>query len=158
MEPNTITILFLGDDKIGKSTFLSYVCPAGQSRKADLTLCTYEEKRRVSQGRESLAGKVSKPLLRDLDQPFVFELRSRKAAFRLEFYDTASPDNWRLLRPDLVVLGYDISQRLSLLNLQRVVRRAPMFPCSPAPLFKTKAHSLIRSEVDQRGQDDHPGQ
>jgi len=56
-----------------------------------------------------------------LDQPFVFELRSRKAEYQIECYDTSSPENWRLLQPQVIVLCYDISQRLSLINLQRIV-------------------------------------
>lgn len=67
-------------------------------------------------------------LLRDLDQPFVSELRSRRgrAEYRLAFCDTASPASWRLLRPDLVVLCYDISRRCSLDNLQTIVRGPPL--------------------------------
>ncbi len=56
-----------------------------------------------------------------MDQPFVFEIRSRAGKYRFEFYDTSSPESWKLLRPDLAVVCYDISQRLSLINLQRVV-------------------------------------
>lgn len=56
-----------------------------------------------------------------MDQPFVFEIRSRRGQYRFEFHDTSSPENWRLLRPDMVIICYDISQRLSLINLQRVV-------------------------------------
>lgn len=56
-----------------------------------------------------------------MDQPFVFEIRTRAGKYRFEFYDTSSPESWKLLRPDLVVVCYDISQRLSLINLQRVV-------------------------------------
>lgn len=63
-------------------------------------------------------GTAPPPLLRDSDQPFVLELRSRIAAFRLEFSDTESPENWRCLQPDLVVLCYDISHRPSLTSLQ----------------------------------------
>ena len=81
-----------------------------------------DPRRRISQGRQSLRGKTPITLLRDMDQPFVFEIRSRKGQYRFEFCDTSSPENWRLLRPDLVILCYDISQRLSLINLQRVVR------------------------------------
>ena len=78
-------------------------------------------RRRISQGRPNLHGKAPIHLLRDMDQPFVFEIRSRKGQYRFEFYDTSSPESWRLLRPDLVVLCYDISHRLTLINLQRVV-------------------------------------
>jgi GTPase SAR1 family protein len=61
-----------------------------------------------------------------MDQPFVFEIRSRKGQYRFRFYDTSSPENWQLLRPDLVIICYDISQRLSLINLQRVVGGPPL--------------------------------
>ncbi|KAH6640818.1 P-loop containing nucleoside triphosphate hydrolase protein [Chaetomium tenue] len=98
MEEHTITVLLLGDEGCGKSTFLS----------------------RISQGRQNLQGKTPITLLRDIDQPFIFEIRSRKGQYRFEFYDTSSPENWRLLRPDLVIICYDITQRLSLINLQRV--------------------------------------
>lgn len=60
-------------------------------------------------------------LLKDIEQPFLFEVSFGGRQYRLEFYDTSSPDNWRLLRPDLILICYDISQRLSLINLQRVV-------------------------------------
>ncbi|KAL1901428.1 hypothetical protein Sste5346_001833 [Sporothrix stenoceras] len=97
-----ISILLLGDDNVGKSTFLS--------RLALLK----------NNGLNSAAaqGSEAPPLLRDSDQPFVLELRSRIAAFRLEFSDTKSPENWRCLQPDLVVLCYDISHRPSLMSLQ----------------------------------------
>jgi hypothetical protein len=61
-----------------------------------------------------------------MDQPFVFEIRSRKGQYRFQFYDTSSPENWQLLHPDLVIICYDISQRLSLINLQRVVCGPPL--------------------------------
>lgn len=62
------------------------------------------------------------PLLRDIDQPFIFEIKLSSKAYRLEFYDTSSPENWKTLDPDLVVICYDISQRLSLINMKRYVR------------------------------------
>ncbi|KAL2180110.1 P-loop containing nucleoside triphosphate hydrolase protein [Thermothelomyces heterothallicus CBS 202.75] len=103
MEEHTVTILLLGDEGCGKSTFLS----------------------RISRGRQNLRSNSPLALLRDGDQPFVFDIRTRKGQYRFEFYDTSSPENWRLLRPDLVIICYDISQRLSLINLQRVVRPLP---------------------------------
>lgn len=39
--------------------------------------------------------------------------------YRFEFYDTASPENYTLLRPDFVVLCYDVSERRSLEGLKR---------------------------------------
>ncbi|KAK4122720.1 P-loop containing nucleoside triphosphate hydrolase protein [Parathielavia appendiculata] len=132
MEEHTITILLVGDEKCGKSTFLS----------------------RISQGRQNLHGKTPIALLRDLDQPFVFEIRSRIGQYRFEFYDTSSPENWRLLRPDLVIICYDISQRLGLINLQRVwikeVRRA--FPASDVlPVLVLGLKRDLRSESDPNG-------
>ena len=66
-----------------------------------------------------------------MDQPFIFEVRSRKGQYRFEFHDTSSPESWRLLRPDLVIVCYDISQRLSLINLQRVVCPPSKAPTRP---------------------------
>jgi Ras family protein A len=56
-----------------------------------------------------------------MDQPFIFEIKSGRKQFRFEFSDTSSPDNWRTLEPNAIVLCYDISQRLSLINMQRYV-------------------------------------
>ncbi|KXJ96622.1 P-loop containing nucleoside triphosphate hydrolase protein [Microdochium bolleyi] len=89
-----------------------------------------------------------------MDQPFIFEVRNRKARYRLEFYDTECPDNWRLLHPDLVLLCFDISQRLSLINLQRVwkdeVHRT--FDTSDRlPLVVAGLKRDLRSEDDPNG-------
>lgn len=97
--------------------------------------------RRISQGHSNLTGQNHIDLLKDIDQPFIFEVSFGRRQYRLEFYDTASPENWRLLQPDLVLICYDISQRLSLINLQRLVRfpfhlRAVLFP-SLAPFTNT---------------------
>lgn len=61
------------------------------------------------------------PILRDMDQPFIFEIKLGKKQYRLEFYDTSCPDNWQTLDPDVVTICYDISQRLSMINMQRYV-------------------------------------
>ncbi|KAL2159983.1 hypothetical protein VTH06DRAFT_1638 [Thermothelomyces fergusii] len=132
MEEHTVTILLLGDEGCGKSTFLS----------------------RISQGRHNLRSNSPIALLRDGDQPFVFDIRTRKGLYRLEFYDTSSPENWRLLRPDLVIICYDISQRLSLINLHRVwikeVRSA--FPASDTlPVVVLGLKRDLRSEDDPNG-------
>ncbi|KAL8309680.1 hypothetical protein RB601_000016 [Gaeumannomyces tritici] len=60
MEEHNITILLLGDKNVGKSTFLS----------------------RISQGKDRLRGRADITLLRDSDQPFLFELRSRKGLYK----------------------------------------------------------------------------
>ncbi|KAK3297622.1 P-loop containing nucleoside triphosphate hydrolase protein [Chaetomium fimeti] len=132
MEEHTITVLLLGDERCGKSTFLS----------------------RISQGRQNLQGKAPITLLRDIDQPFIFEIRSRKGQYRFEFYDTSSPESWRLLRPDLVIVCYDISQRLSLINLQRVWIKEvrSVFPSSDVlPVLVLGLKRDLRSEDDPNG-------
>ncbi|KAG7110437.1 GTP-binding protein rho1 like [Verticillium longisporum] len=94
MDTETVTILLVGDEKCGKTSFLS----------------------RISAGEGT--GPVT--MLRDIDQPFVFEIKLGARPYRLEFYDNNSPDSWKLLDPDVVVICYDISQRLSLINTRRV--------------------------------------
>lgn len=63
------------------------------------------------------------PLLHDLDQPFVYDIRMYNRSYRFEFYDTASPQNYTLLLPDFVIVCYDISERRSLINAQLVWRK-----------------------------------
>ena len=58
------------------------------------------------------------PALRDLDQPFAFDITLFGRPYRFLFFDTASPTNYTLLRPDFIMLCYDISQRASLFSLQ----------------------------------------
>ncbi|KAL9136517.1 MAG: hypothetical protein Q9175_002280 [Cornicularia normoerica] len=40
--------------------------------------------------------------------------------YRFEFLDTASPEHYTLLKPDFIVLCYDINNRRSLINVQQV--------------------------------------
>ncbi|KAI1245286.1 hypothetical protein MGN70_012176 [Eutypa lata] len=132
MDEFTITILLLGDEKVGKTTFLS----------------------RISGGSESLDGPASSiTILRDIDQPFIFELRNRKHKYRLEFHDTSSPDNWRLLKPDLVLICYDISQRLSLINMERVWIKEvhSAFKSGTLPVIVVGLKRDLRSEDDPNG-------
>ena len=59
--------------------------------------------------------------LRDEDQPFIYDIRFSKKKFTLELYDTANPNrHWSSLRPDVVVLAYDISNRSTLDGLKAV--------------------------------------
>lgn len=52
--------------------------------------------------------------MRDLDQPFPFHIRMYNRPYRFEFYDTASPQNYTLLRPAVVILCYSIASPESL--------------------------------------------
>ncbi|KAK4189954.1 GTP-binding protein RHO4 [Podospora australis] len=132
MDEQTVTILLLGDEKCGKTTFLS----------------------RISRGRQSLQGKTPITMLRDMDQPFVFDIHARKGQYRFEFYDTSSPESWRLLRPNIVIICYDISQRLSLINMQRVWLkevRATFATNDTLPMLVLGLKRDLRSEDDPNG-------
>ncbi|KAI9810806.1 MAG: hypothetical protein M1832_001108 [Thelocarpon impressellum] len=97
-----ISVLLLGDAEVGKSTFLS----------------------RLSNGRDGLQSKQIIPL-RDLDQPFVYSIHLFNRPYRLEFSDTASPTNYTLLNPKVVILCYDVSNRATLASIEeRWVRTA----------------------------------
>lgn len=76
---------------------------------------------RISKGTDGHSGATPISLLRDNDQPFVFDIKFFDRPYRFEFFDTASPENWSLLQPNVIVLCYDISSRLSLINVQRLV-------------------------------------
>lgn len=68
-----------------------------------------------------MTGCNSSDLLRDSDQPFIYDIRFSKKSFALEFYDTASPNHhWTSLWPDVVVLAFDISNRETLDGLKGV--------------------------------------
>lgn len=59
--------------------------------------------------------------LRDTDQPFLYDIRFSRKSFTLEFFDTSSPNqHWTMLRPDVVVLAFDISERRGLEGLRGV--------------------------------------
>lgn len=109
-----IKILLLGDSEVGKSLFLSYVLPA--SLAVDMysyPLC----KRRTSVLK--YGSQVTKlPQLQDSEQPFTFDVTMKRKHYRLEFYDTASPDSYLLLQPAVLVLCFAINDRASLLSLK----------------------------------------
>ncbi|CAD0115187.1 unnamed protein product, partial [Aureobasidium uvarum] len=94
MDPQDVSILLLGDADVGKTTFLS----------------------RLALGPTNTSSAL--PVLRDLDQPFTFELRGRTRPYTLEFYDTSSPTSYTLLRPNLILLCFSIPSRDSLMSLK----------------------------------------
>ncbi|KAF2963754.1 hypothetical protein GQX73_g9828 [Xylaria multiplex] len=115
MGEHIVKVLLLGDGNVGKTTFLS----------------------RISGGGDSLDGNVPITLLRDTDQPFIFELRNRRRAYRLEFYDTAYPGDWRLLEPDLILWIKEIRSA---------------FPTSDRiPMIVAGLKRDLRSETDPNG-------
>ncbi|KAF2848337.1 P-loop containing nucleoside triphosphate hydrolase protein [Plenodomus tracheiphilus IPT5] len=102
-----ITVLLLGDADVGKSLFLSRLTlgmPAPPSSSST-----------------SLASDppppYSLPTLHDSSQPFAFDITLYNRPYRLNFYDTASPTSYILLRPHFVILCYSIASRPSLESL-----------------------------------------
>lgn len=57
------------------------------------------------------------PVLRDSEQPFVFDVTMFKRSFRLEFYDVNSPTSYMLLKPSVLILCFSIADRSSLKSL-----------------------------------------
>ncbi|KAL4870904.1 hypothetical protein BDV12DRAFT_194820 [Aspergillus spectabilis] len=97
-----ITILLLGDAGCGKSTFLSGL----------------KSIRSQQSGTSSSNDPIE--LLRDSDQPFVYDINFSKKSFTLEIFDTGSPNqHWTTLRPDVVLLAFDISNRATLDGLKK---------------------------------------
>ena len=62
-------------------------------------------------------------LLHDLEQPFVYDICMYNRPYRFEFYDTASPKHYTLLRPDFVILCFDTNDRTSLQNTKSKWRK-----------------------------------
>lgn len=136
-DPPKVSILLLGDGDVGKSTFLS----------------------RISKGSIGHSSKGPISLLRDGDQPFIFEIKFYNRPYRFEFYDTASPESWKLLNPKMIVLCYDISSRLSLINIQRYwskeIKRTfaatDFSDGSEIPILLLGLKRDLRSETDPNG-------
>ena len=60
-------------------------------------------------------------LMRDGDQPFIFNINFSRKKFTLVVHDTANPNqHWTTLQPDVVVLAFDISNRETLVGLKGV--------------------------------------
>lgn len=96
--PPEVNILLLGDADVGKSLFMSRLSLGIRPREDSLP--PYEL-----------------PKLRDMDQPFCFNVTLYGRPYDIKFYDTSSPENYTLLRPSFIVLCYDISRRSTLDSL-----------------------------------------
>ncbi|KAI4717814.1 P-loop containing nucleoside triphosphate hydrolase protein [Aureobasidium sp. EXF-10727] len=114
MEPQEVSILLLGDADVGKTTFLSILCFSSDAWHPYHDLTDFPS--RLALGPTSSSSAL--PVLRDLDQPFTFELRGRTRPYTLEFYDTSSPTSYTLLRPNLILLCFSIPSRDSLMSLK----------------------------------------
>ncbi|KAJ5792710.1 uncharacterized protein N7503_008688 [Penicillium pulvis] len=99
---STVTLLLLGDAGCGKSVFLSRL----------------KSGKKLEPSQPSTTDSASETL-RDSDQPFTYDIRFSKKAFTLELYDTACPNqHWSTLRPDVVIIAFDISNRDTLTGLK----------------------------------------
>ena len=58
------------------------------------------------------------PQLRDSEQPFVFDVTVFRKDLRLQFYDTAGPDSYLLLKPEILILCFSIADRTTLHSLR----------------------------------------
>ncbi|KAK5715871.1 hypothetical protein LTR15_009696 [Elasticomyces elasticus] len=63
------------------------------------------------------------PTLHALDQPYPFNISLYNRKYRLEFSDTASPTNYTLLKPAVIILCYSIADPVSLHNLKALWRK-----------------------------------
>ena len=62
------------------------------------------------------------PTLRDMDQPFIYDVRLYNRRYKFEFHDTSSyQQHWTLLKPNIVILAFDISSREGLGRLKGVL-------------------------------------
>ncbi|KAI7282510.1 hypothetical protein KC345_g3470 [Hortaea werneckii] len=93
----SVPILLLGDAGVGKSTFLSRLTLGNTTPTTTATPL---------------------PTLHDLNQPFPFDILMYNRPYRFEFSDTASPTNYTLLDPAVIVLCYSIADPASLANLR----------------------------------------
>ncbi|KAH6672992.1 hypothetical protein B0J14DRAFT_61263 [Halenospora varia] len=108
-------------------------------------------------GPSSKSPKPGKPvpitLLSDNNQPFIFEISAARQPFRFQFYDTSCPEDWTNITPNLIVLCYDISSRLSLINAQRLwAPTVPThYPSLIVPMVLLGLKRDLRSETDPNG-------
>lgn len=130
MADREIQILLLGNDGIGKTTFLS----------------------RISQGSNASINSPL-PILRETDQPYAFDVSMGNTPYRLEFSTTKSPTHWTLLSPDLVILCFAINNRLSMIDAQRKWHTLlhKSFPNQTFPVLLLGLRRDLRSEKDPNG-------
>ncbi|PQE28030.1 hypothetical protein CJF32_00005777 [Rutstroemia sp. NJR-2017a WRK4] len=127
-DPIETTVLLLGDPEVGKSTFLSQ--PPSTSSSSS----------------------TPAHLLLDAHQPFTFGVRFSNVPYRINFYDTASPVDWRTLKPNVVILCYAVSQRLSLINITRYWAKELQTAFQyEMPILLLALKRDLRSEKDPNG-------
>ncbi|KAI7596531.1 hypothetical protein KC343_g17092 [Hortaea werneckii] len=128
----SVPILLLGDAGVGKSTFLS----------------------RLTLGNTTASPTTPLPTLHDLNQPFPFDIRLYNRPYRFEFSDTASPINYTLLNPAVIVLCYSIADPTSLANLRTTwirIAEAHFNPDDKIPIIVLGLQRDVRGREDYRG-------
>ncbi|PVI04970.1 P-loop containing nucleoside triphosphate hydrolase protein [Periconia macrospinosa] len=95
LPPPEVSVLLLGDEEVGKSTFLSRLSLGIRPRDDNLP-------------------PYALPALRDSEQPFTFNISLYARPYVFSFYDTACPTSYTLLRPSFIILCYDVSRRSTL--------------------------------------------
>jgi len=83
--------------------------------------------RRISQTHTNHNTPIDLPILKDIDQPFVYNIKYFNRPYSFRIYDCDGPDEWRLLQPDIVILCFDIGVRDSLEGLKTKVCILLMF-------------------------------
>ncbi|GAB1734906.1 hypothetical protein NU195Hw_g7405t1 [Hortaea werneckii] len=128
-----VPILLLGDAGVGKSTFLSRLTLGNTAPSTPTTAL---------------------PTLHDLNQPFPFDILMYNRPYRFEFSDTASPTNYTLLDPAVIVLCYSIADPASLANLRtKWIRIAEdhFNPDDRIPIIVLGLQRDVRGREDYRG-------
>jgi hypothetical protein len=152
-----VTLLLLGDAGCGKTTFLSWVdIPYSISLfgpNANIACSRLKHGRRATPAHPGPTGASNDETLRDTDQPFIYDIRFSKKKFTLEMYDTSNPNqHWTTLRPDVVVLAFDISNRETLAGLKAVLI---FFLLSQFWLLETNSMDKWRHDVIRYFQHGH---
>ncbi|KAG4035079.1 hypothetical protein MFRU_002g04260 [Monilinia fructicola] len=128
--PIETTVLLLGDSNVGKSTFLS----------------------RPPSNLSPIEATTQAQVLLDSHQPITFGIRFSNIPYRLNFYDTSSPIDWRTLKPNVIILCYAVSNRASLLNLQtfwhKILQTTFQYEL---PILLLALKRDLRSEQDPNG-------
>ncbi|KAI7624391.1 hypothetical protein KC346_g2237 [Hortaea werneckii] len=128
----SVPILLLGDAGVGKSTFLS----------------------RLTLGNTTASPTTPLPTLHDLNQPFPFDILMYNRPYRFEFSDTASPTNYTLLDPAVIVLCYSIADPASLANLRKKwirIAEDHFNPDDKIPIIVLGLQRDVRGREDYRG-------
>lgn len=89
-----------------------------------------------------------------MEQPFPFNITMYNRPYRFEFYDTASPSSYTLLKPAVIVLCYSIAEPASLTNLKsywKILVDTQFNVDEAIPIVVLGLQRDVRSEEDYSG-------